>query len=70
VIEVNKKVPPLHRLAAFIVVSPVEWEPGKGLVTETMKPRRGPIADFYEKRLDEVYMQIDKNGGKPIIPWE
>jgi long-chain acyl-CoA synthetase len=70
VVEVNKKVPPLHRLAAFIVVSPIEWEPGKGLVTETMKPRRGPIADFYEKRLDEVYMQIDQSGGKPLIPWE
>ncbi len=70
VVEVNRKVPPLHRIAGFIVVSPLEWEAGKGLVTETMKPRRGPICDHYEKRLDEIYLQIDKAGGKPIIPQE
>lgn len=70
VVEVNKKVPPLHRLAAFIVVSPQDWQPGKGLVTETFKPRRERIAAFYEKQLDEVYMQIDKNGGKPLLPME
>jgi long-subunit acyl-CoA synthetase (AMP-forming) len=70
VVEVNKKLPRLHKISAFIVASPKEWEPGKGLVTETFKPRRGPICKFYEKQLDELYVQIDKNGGRPLIAWQ
>jgi len=70
VTNINKKLPPLRRIAGFIVVSPKDWEAGKGLVTESMKPRRALIAERYEKELDDLYMQIDKNGGKPVIPVE
>jgi len=67
VVAINKKLPPLRRLAGFITVPASDWEPGKGLVTESMKPRRGLICERYEKLLDELYMKIDRNGGKPLI---
>jgi long-subunit acyl-CoA synthetase (AMP-forming) len=70
VVDVNKKLPRLHKLAGFIVTPAKDWEAGKGLVTETMKARRGPIADAYEQQLDELYKAIDKNGGKPLIALE
>lgn len=68
VLDVNKKVPRRHRMADFIVVPAAEWEAGKGLVTESVKPRRALICARYEKALDEVYLKIDKNGGKPLLP--
>lgn len=68
VLAVNSKVVPRHRMAAFIVCPAAEWEAGKGLVTESVKPRREPICKRYEKELDEIYLKIDKNGGKPLLP--
>ncbi|MEW6360119.1 MAG: AMP-binding protein [Planctomycetota bacterium] len=66
--NVNSKVPPRHRIADFICTPALEWDPGKGLVSDGMKPRRLVIVKHYEKRIDEAYKKIDANGGKPILP--
>ena len=65
---VNSKAPPRQRLADFLCLPATEWEPGAGLVSEGMKPRRLVIEKHYEKEIDEAYKKIDANGGKPILP--
>jgi len=68
IVNVNEKVSPRHRMADFICCPASEWEPGKGLVSDGMKPRRLVICKRYEKEIDEVYKKIDANSGKPILP--
>jgi long-subunit acyl-CoA synthetase (AMP-forming) len=54
VAKANEDLARVEQIKKFKIL-PAEWEPGGDELTPTMKLKRKPIAEKYEKEIDELY---------------
>ena len=54
--EANEKLARVEQIKKFTILTE-EWEPGGDELTPTMKLKRKPIAEKYERQIEELYVR-------------